>query len=564
MGIPSYFSYIIKTYTNIIRKRSEPIQQLLMDCNSIIYDAYREIEEKYKKEPFDIESIEDKIIQLTIDKIIHYIELISPSKCAYITFDGVAPFAKMDQQRIRRYKTQFINEDLNPLWNTTAITPGTQFMIKLSSTINSYFLSSNPKYINKFTQTKILLSCSDEPGEGEHKLFHYLRNIDATKDNVAVYGLDADLIMLSLFHYKQTHNIYVFREAPTFKSVISSNYGPNEVLFMDIGSLANSIFKEMGNYKIEEKEERVNDYVLMCFLLGNDFLPHLVGINIRTHGMQILTDTYYNTIGKYSNRSLIKKGEIEWKNVYILIREMAKEEEKNIKKECIEREKKEKWLRGTKGEKEISNIPIILREEEKYVNIEEKGWEKRYYRRILKKESEEEIKEICKEYLQGIEWVLKYYTGDCINWKWKYSYSYGPLLCDLQKYISFTPLNKSNRTAVNSSTKLPVTDLNESPQRGADSNLHWYKSIQSQHSIHSQQNNIPFEPITQLIYVLPPSQLILLPLEIQDTITQHYSHLYPIHYSFQWAFCRYFWEAHPILPEIPLSLLHQFNSLFIK
>lgn len=40
---------------------------------------------------------------------------------------------------------------------------------------------------------------------------------------------------------------------------------------------------------------------------------------------------------------------------------------------------------------------------------------------------------------------------------------------------NYTQLNNSNRTAVNYSTKLPVTDLNGAPQRGVDSNLHGYK-----------------------------------------------------------------------------------------
>ena len=40
MGIPSYFSYIIRNYSNIIRKDCNRVQLLLMDCNSIIYDSY--------------------------------------------------------------------------------------------------------------------------------------------------------------------------------------------------------------------------------------------------------------------------------------------------------------------------------------------------------------------------------------------------------------------------------------------------------------------------------------------------------------------------------------------
>ena len=169
MGIPSYFSYIIRNYTNIIRKRGqcEPIHHLLMDCNSIIYDAYRELEEKYKKEPFPVETIEKRLIQRTILKIEEYIELVKPSKTVYITFDGVAPFAKMNQQRVRRYKSQ--SATTQPLWNTTAITPGTTFMTQLSQSIYSYFTPETPTtntYQNKCPSRKILVSCSDEPGEG--------------------------------------------------------------------------------------------------------------------------------------------------------------------------------------------------------------------------------------------------------------------------------------------------------------------------------------------------------------------------------------------------------------
>ena len=40
---------------------------------------------------------------------------------------------------------------------------------------------------------------------------------------------------------------------------------------------------------------------------------------------------------------------------------------------------------------------------------------------------------------------------------------------------NYTPLKISNRTAVETSTKLPVTDLEQAPLQGAVSNLHWYK-----------------------------------------------------------------------------------------
>ena len=542
MGIPSYFSYIIKNYTNIIRKRIESVDHLLMDCNSIVYDAYHEIEQKYKTKPFDVTTIEDKIIQRTIHKIIEYIELISPSICIYITFDGVAPFAKMDQQRIRRYKTQFTNHTTTPLWNTTAITPGTEFMKKLSKTITSFF--HGPTYVNKFPQTKIMVSCSDESGEGEHKLFHYLRNIDAQKDIVAVYGLDADLIMLSIFHCKQTKNIYVFREAPTFarftpfrkedeprqagglngNNPAASNEPLKPLLFMDIHQLTHSIFQEMGNYHLSDKFVRVTDYVFMCFLLGNDFLPHFPALNIRTHGIQIITDTYYQTIGRFPNRSFILNDKIQWNYVLLFISELAKQETNYLKKESYERDKwdKSSWPTKTDLEKDnyLLNLPVIYRTDEKYICTQEYGWENRYYRRLFGISTQEEIKDVCINYLEGLEWVFNYYTNDCIHWRWKYAYSYPPLLSDLVKYIP------NNKTAC----------------------------------FLSRQKKDPFHPNVQLAYVLPPSQHHLLTDKIRKILQIKYSELYPSDYSFQWAFCRYFWEAHPVLPDIPLSILDELHK----
>ena len=170
MGIPSYFSYIIRTYSNIIRKECGRVQLLLMDCNSIIYDAYRDLQEEYKKTPFEISTLEDRIIKMTIHRICDYIVFISPEKLAYITFDGVAPMAKMDQQRERRYKTAFFGSNKD-IWNTSNITPGTPFMKKLSASVTKYFSIKHDHLSN----INIRTSCSDEPGEGEHKLFQYIR-----------------------------------------------------------------------------------------------------------------------------------------------------------------------------------------------------------------------------------------------------------------------------------------------------------------------------------------------------------------------------------------------------
>ena len=124
--------------------------------------------------------------------------LVKPSNTIFIAFDGVAPFAKMEQQRNRRFKTSYLSKILksNDKWNTVNITPGTKFMDKLMIEIETYFLNKE----NKYKVNHIIVSTSRECGEGEHKLFHHMRENTNINENVIVYGLDADLIMLSIFH----------------------------------------------------------------------------------------------------------------------------------------------------------------------------------------------------------------------------------------------------------------------------------------------------------------------------------------------------------------------------
>jgi 5'-3' exoribonuclease 1 len=207
MGIPSYFSYIIKNYSNIMRNlqtlHNEKIQfqHLYMDCNSIIYDIFHKMDDK------TISDIEEQLIVGVIQKIEEYIFYIHPTKTIYIAFDGVAPFAKMDQQRTRRYKGTLQTSSVQlKNWSTSNITPGTLFMEKLSRAVHIAFSSQEEKYKAKH----IIVSTSNEVGEGEHKIFQYIRNqIDIQNDYCALYGLDSDLIMLSIFHCKLFKNIYI-------------------------------------------------------------------------------------------------------------------------------------------------------------------------------------------------------------------------------------------------------------------------------------------------------------------------------------------------------------------
>ena len=324
MGIPSYFSFIVKNHANIIRKLSKNtirINNLYLDCNSIIYDAVHNTDFS-KLNDSDVNTI----IKSVIVKIDEYIHLIQPDQFIFIAFDGVAPVAKLEQQRERRYKSLYQNQISKSIfkntkpdpWNTTAITPGTVFMNTLNLQIKGYY--NDPK---KYNVKNIILSTTDKFGEGEHKLFDFIRSYPDHHKNssTVIYGLDADLIMLCINHLPISNKIYLFRETPHFIKTINSELDPNETYFIDIPELANVITLNMNN-DIElttiQQKNRIYDYIFLCFFLGNDFMPHFPSVNIRTGGVDKMINAYKATIGGTED-NLTDGTKIYWKNVRKLV-----------------------------------------------------------------------------------------------------------------------------------------------------------------------------------------------------------------------------------------------------
>jgi len=129
MGIPSYFSFIVKNHGNIVRKihkLNKNVDNFYLDSNSIVYDCLRALEKEFDG---NNKKFEKKLIAAVCIKIDEYIEIIKPTNRVFIAFDGVAPVAKLEQQRNRRYKSHLLTflknefEKQTPTWDKTAITP---------------------------------------------------------------------------------------------------------------------------------------------------------------------------------------------------------------------------------------------------------------------------------------------------------------------------------------------------------------------------------------------------------------------------------------------------------
>ena len=537
MGVPYYFLHIIKKYPNIIKKTQNlNIQNLYLDSNSIIYDVYNSINSNdYETLELFINDIYEKVCK----KIDDLIKELNPKNKIYITFDGVAPVAKLKHQRTRRFKSNFTKElykmqDFeeyknnilktgNFEWSTINITPGTEFMNNLDIFITNYYKQNS----------KVMISGSNNVGEGEHKIFSYIRNNKQYHKNTitVVYGLDSDLIMLSLNHLYCNKQIFLYRETLEFIRNINKELNPNENYVLNIKYLFKLIIDEMTNYVSYMNINSYNlltDYILICFLIGNDFVYHNPSLNIRNNGIMKMLNIYKDICN--GNYTLTENGVINWKHFKNFMNRLALQERDNLKEEYEIKNNLQKKIeykikkmeRSGVSKKEIfdfklDNLPGLERNIEHYINVYETGWEYRYYLKLFDVNiNEERLREICVNYIESLEWTFKYYQNDCLDYRWSYKYNYAPLFSDVIKYIP----------------EMQTDFINLNPER-------------------------PISNKVQLAYVLPKNYLYLLGTNIEKTLINKYTEYYDENKEILWSWNKYFWQSNVIYPYLNIDELEK-------
>ena len=424
MGIPVYFKTIVKDYENKILKKDK-----LNNCNSLFLDLNCAIHPCCQGE-----TNETIMIQKIIKKIEDLIEYTQVTDLLYIAIDGVPPKGKMKQQQMRRHKSVLEGKP----WDTNAISPGTYFMKKLNNSIREWIKEQN--------NYKIIFSDSNERGEGEHKILQYIKE-NNIKTSV-IYGLDADLIMLSMVSGKE--NIYLLRERTEYNIENTEN----EYIYLIIDELKKFLISEIGLKA--PKEILINDYIFICFFLGNDFINHIDSLSLRYGGYDIILETYKLLQERYQGyfqlidlnlehcihltfvREFIY--ELSLKEKY-LIQKRNKIREKqyksiynkfsnnfhNFKKEYPQKDgslslndvydyKKENLL-DEESKEMIENLPILYYPDEQ--NYEH-----------------EPNKKHCKDYFDSLIWTSHYYFKECINWRWCTEYEETPSLVDLYHWVA--------------------------------------------------------------------------------------------------------------------------------
>ncbi|KAK0727930.1 XRN 5'-3' exonuclease N-terminus-domain-containing protein [Lasiosphaeria miniovina] len=311
---------------------------------------------------------EEEMFIAIFNYIEHLFGKIKPKKLFFMAIDGVAPRAKMNQQRARRFRTALDAERARDKairegkelpkeepFDSNCITPGTEFMAKLSLQLK-YFINKKVSEDREWQQPEIVLSGHEVPGEGEHKIMEYIRNARAQPDynpNVrhCLYGLDADLIMLGLLSHDP--HFCLLREEVTFgrqnktksKELEHQNfYLMHLCIVREYLELEFQDLKKDGTMSFQfDMEKVIDDFILMAFFVGNDFLPNLPRLHINEGALATMFRIYKQVLPRcdgYINEG----GKVNLRRLGLLLNEIGKEEYRFFEHENEDAG----WLRGKK------------------------------------------------------------------------------------------------------------------------------------------------------------------------------------------------------------------------
>ena len=430
MGVPAFFRWLTMRYPKILIEAREnleisfdleklilnnfgidesmpPVDNLYFDMNGIIHPCAH-------PEDRDAPTSLAEMFTAIFDYCDKVIRIIRPKKLIYMAIDGVAPRAKMNQQRSRRFRTALeaqqkerISKEYEQQWkdkglpadfldqknkekkfkfDSNCITPGTDFLSQCSIALRTYIksrINNDPLW----SGLNVILSDSSVPGEGEHKILDFIRTqrtYDTYDPNTyhCMYGADADLIMLSLIMHEPhfciireslSDNYYLVckncgRHGHTKEACNADeeklkrkNATKNEIKVLNkekIDEIEFSLIKigvlreylEIEFRVLIEKgfdlERIIDDFVFLCFLVGNDFLPNMPSLKIREGAIDALTFLYKKIRPDMKDYLTNGAGQLNLKECEVLFGKVSLVEDRFFKNEIEKRINNENYRKN--------------------------------------------------------------------------------------------------------------------------------------------------------------------------------------------------------------------------
>ena len=469
MGVPRLFPWIKYFFPKAVREfvnRGETLENvdyLYLDGNALIHAATQQVY-NYGAGKSPVDRFRDlskrdrqlKAFESFFDLICDVVKMITPSKVLYLAIDGPAPSAKQYQQRQRRFSGAADRKDME--FDPNSITPGTLFMHELTKYLN---FAIRERMMKDVTWQKLTVHFSSVriPGEGEHKILDFIRSLSySERDNFrhCIMSPDGDLIMLCLAAHLP--KMFLLREDQDSRGLY---------YFMDMSMITNG----MKSVLFFDKSKRtpadmVNDFILMGFFVGNDFLPKIRMFLLLEEGLDAMAYAYRDSSnnGLREDSYLTRGDRVLHKGFLKFLQRLSNDEIKYL----TDQSKKQ-----MPDPKFINHTLLNCMKDGKLDFLE---YRKKYY---LKEgiSEKKDIQRMCADYLRSFFWIFKYYLHGLPSWTWYYSWHYPPLMIDMVEYVQ---------------------GLSEKE----------FISLQTFHQVGD-----PAYPFIQLLSVLPPSSRYLLPSE---------------------------------------------------
>lgn len=574
MGIESLYSWISRVrYPGVTAKkmpRGATVLSLLLDFNGTLhfarnyaYASDRQVfrsDEEYMLRKKSIESGVFKPEQLKLDmlrileeKLDEIVETIAPTQTLVIAIDGVAPPAKLKQQRSRRYLAgRGKSVDLKAeVLDSTMLTPGTPIMRDIDNFIKSYIASKR-----LHLPPRVIYSNHMVHGEGEHKIMSLIRKgaIPDGDGYHVMWGKDADLNMLT-FLSPYRDKFIVIRE--DFSDIIMTGVFVNGIV-----NDMNGLYNKNGMNLNVPKDIAIRDFVVLMYMAGNDFLPRLFAFGDMDELVNILIAVYQHVIPATRMPVVNPDYSINWEVLQVFIATLSQYEKTLLEKKasytyaypsqileaaCGSREPiiKEGVRRGHDPSHEVKDFdmakfrmywywqifkPRTTEGADIVKHLEAKGSQ------IV---TEADVSRMAKWYLYGMQWCIYYYVGivDASYFRreqpkdfvlppvipyYQYPYRSSPLMVDIAAELEL--MNKEKK-------KLPL-EFNIIP-------------------------HIYISPIHQMVAVLPPSSASLMPKEQQHLIFPggELAYIAPRNFPTENEAKRNDYHVVPILPEVDIIKL---------
>lgn len=398
-------------------------------------------------------------------------KLVTVRHLVVAAFDGVAPRAKMNQQRARRVVAA--KARLGKQFDTNCFTPGTEVMMSVTGKwLEEYFVARLrdgriPSHI------RCVVSDSSVPGEGEHKLQEFLRQLRAVHGEegapprVGVYGGDADLVFLGAL---SGCPVKVIREVKDVCGRCGNGFhrqmlcplkrgegprrntaqpaaGPDSLGYevVDLVRFLEIVRSEFGTHSQHHFLDVFRDLTVVSFIIGNDFVPRNVFLNARElhriwnayrvfleqHPGSFLTRIHDGTVqfhGKNMAHFLqtvvdMKEGERQGG-----FRQFEKDRRKDPSRRFEEMEEDFNNNNNNEIDGRMKMVEALTKGTDRY-----QLWRASYIRR--KFGTLERYSDSIKCYLRTWLWTITYYSFGVKDWDWFYPYHYAPLLGDVSAYL---------------------------------------------------------------------------------------------------------------------------------